>query len=255
MSTRLFGLVGNPLSHSFSASFFNEKFEKEGIDARYLNFELPDIGDLMEVIAEYPELEGFNVTIPYKKLILPYLTDINPTAARIGAVNVVRINRQANGTPTLWGYNTDAPAFARSISSMLSDCSQPLKALILGSGGAADAVSFALRMLGIEPTIVSRTPNHEMIGYDDLTKERMTEADVIVNTTPLGTYPNVDTCPSIPYELIKPGTACMDLTYNPSKTMFLNKCMKQGAVVKNGADMLTLQALLSWQIWNSKICS
>lgn len=255
MSARLFGLVGNPLSHSFSASFFNEKFEKEGIDARYLNFELPDVGDLMELIAEYPELEGVNVTIPYKKLILPYLTRVSPEASIIGAVNVVRIIRQADGNPALWGYNTDAPAFARSISSMIAtDAATPLKALVLGSGGASEAVCFALRQLGVAPTVVSRTPREGMIGYDALDEATMNCAGVIVNTTPLGTFPHVDSCPPIPYNMIRRGTACMDLTYNPPETLFMKKCGERGARVKNGADMLRLQALLSWQIWNG-LCS
>lgn len=255
MSGHLFGLVGNTLSHSFSAAFFKEKFEKEGIDARYLNFELPDVGDLMELIAEYPELEGVNVTIPYKKLIMPYLTHVSPEASLIGAVNVVRITRQSDGSPTLWGYNTDAPAFARSISSMIAtDAATPLNALVLGSGGASEAVCFALRQLGVTPTVVSRTPCEGMLAYSDLDEATMSRTDVIVNTTPLGTFPNVDTCPPIPYDLISRGTACMDLTYNPAETLFMKKCGESGARVKNGADMLRLQALLSWQIWNG-LCS
>ncbi|MDE7388631.1 MAG: shikimate dehydrogenase [Muribaculaceae bacterium] len=247
----LYGLIGNPLSHSFSSAFFTEKFASEGIDARYLNFELPDIGDLMEMLAEYPDLRGFNVTIPYKEAVMPYLTDISAEARAIGAVNVVKITTDVSGAPLLHGYNTDAPAFARSIATILPDASSMLRALVLGTGGASKAVCFALRMLGIEPVLVSRNRRQGVITYADLTPEVMTDHLVIVNTTPLGMWPDTDRCPDIPYDLVTDRHVCMDLTYNPAVTLFMQKCIDRGASVKNGADMLRLQALLSWQIWHT----
>ncbi len=246
---RVYGLIGKPLVHSFSAEFFNRKFQREGIDACYRNFELPNIGDLMKMLAEQPELCGFNVTIPYKEAVIPYLSSISPMAREIGAVNVVRIIRHGNDL-ALEGHNSDAPAFARSVASMISDAGKPLRALVLGTGGASKAVCHALRMHAIEPQLVSRTPAPEVLTYADLDREIMTSHTVIVNTTPLGTYPHTDTRPDIPYHLITPDHVCMDLTYNPPETLFMQLCAKYGAKVKNGFDMLTLQALLSWEIWN-----
>lgn len=249
---RTYGLIGKPLTHSFSAEFFNNKFSREGIDARYLNFELPGIGDLTEMIAEYPDLCGFNVTIPYKELVIPYLTEMSETAKCVGAINVVKVHRSGDGNFTLEGYNTDAPAFARSLAEILpKNSGELLGALVLGSGGASKAVCFALHMLGVQPKIVSRTKSGgNFLKYSDLTPEIIESNQIIVNTTPLGTFPNVDTCPDIPYLLLTSSHVCMDLTYNPAETLFMKKCAKQGATVKNGAEMLALQARLSWQIWN-----
>lgn len=245
---RLFGLIGRRLSHSFSQDFFNQKFQAEGIDAQYVNFEIPDIDCLPDLIAAHPALAGLNVTIPYKEQILEYLDALDPVAAAIGAVNVVKIYRQPDGSLSFKGYNSDAPGFADSLRPLLG---QPhRRALVLGSGGASKAVSYALRSLGVEPVIVSRTPREGMLGYRDLTAEVMGAHTVIVNTTPLGMYPAVDTCPDIPYEYLTPQHICYDLIYNPGTTLFMRKAAERGAVTKNGLEMLLLQAFVSWNIWN-----
>lgn len=247
---KLYGLIGFPLGHSFSARFFTEKFSREGIDAQYLNFELPDIGDLMELLSERPELEGLNVTIPYKELIMPYLTEASAGARAIGAVNTVRISHDSDGNvTTLSGHNTDAPAFARTLAPLLPV--EAVSALVLGSGGASKAVCAALTSLGVSHTVVSRTAAPGRLTYADLTAETMAANRVIVNTTPLGMYPKTDGCPPIPYDLLTERHICYDLVYNPEETLFMRKAAEKGATVKNGLDMLHLQALLAWKIWNS----
>lgn len=245
----LYGLIGFPLGHSFSAQFFNSKFSREGIDASYRNFELEDIGQLMELLAEIPELQGLNVTIPYKELIIPYLTWISPEAHAIGAVNTVRILHDPEGNVTaLEGYNTDAPAFARSVAPLLP--LEAVSALVLGTGGASKAVCAALSAIGVKHTLVSRTPADGQLGYDQLTPEVIADNLLIVNTTPLGMSPKTEACPPIPYESLTPAHICYDLIYNPETTLFMAKAAAQGATVKNGLDMLRLQALLAWKIWH-----
>ncbi len=246
---KLYGLIGFPLGHSFSAKFFTQKFSREGIDAEYRNFELPDIGDFMELLSEYPELQGLNVTIPYKELIIPYLTSLSPQARAIGAVNVVRISHDSNGNITaLEGHNTDAPAFARTLARLLPQ--EAVSALVLGTGGASKAVAAALDALAISHTSVSRSHGDNRITYDGLSDELMARNRIIINTTPLGMSPKADACPSLPYDSITSRHICYDLVYNPAETLFMQKCAEHGAVVKNGLDMLHLQALLAWQIWN-----
>ncbi len=245
----LYGLLGYPLGHSFSASFFNEKFRREGIDADYRNFELPDIGDLMELIAEYPEIRGLNVTIPYKQQIIPYLTKLSDQAKEIGAVNTVRlVYGSDNELVALEGYNTDAPAFARTLAPLLP--LEPISALVLGFGGAARAVCAALQWLGIPYTVVSRRPAEGQLSYDGLIPEVIAANRLIVNTTPLGMYPKVEDCPPLPYELLTQDHICYDLVYNPAETLFMKKAAAAGARTCNGLAMLHLQALLAWQIWN-----
>lgn len=247
---KLYGLIGFPLGHSFSARFFSEKFGREGIDADYRNFELADIGELMELLSEYPDLEGINVTIPYKEQILPYLTALSPEAKAIGAVNTVRILHDADGNVSaLEGHNTDAPAFARTLAPMLP--AEAVSALVLGTGGASKAVGAALSALGIPHTFVSRTPAPERLTYADLTAEIIESHKVIVNTTPVGMSPKTDACPDIPYQALTPAHICYDLIYNPARTLFLQKAETRGARTRNGLDMLHLQAILAWQIWNS----
>lgn len=245
-----YGLIGYPLGHSFSKDFFNKKFESEGIDARYINFELPDIGDLMEAVAEHPRLRGLNVTIPYKEQIIPYLDYINPVAEEIGAVNVVKIDRGESGKELFFeGYNSDMVGFSDSIYPLL----QPwhTDALVLGTGGASKAVTVGLQRLGLNTQLVSRSEGAGRITYSDLTQEVMDRYKVIVNTTPLGMYPNVDSCPDIPYDLLTPEHLCYDLIYNPDITEFMKRSEAQGATVKNGLEMLLLQAFESWRIWNN----
>lgn len=245
----IYGLIGYPLSHSFSQRYFNDKFAAENIDACYINFEIPDIGDLMELIAEYPLLRGFNVTIPYKELILSYLDDIDEQAREIGAVNVVKVVHSDDGEIRLSGYNSDIVGFSDSIRPLLTPARKA--ALVLGSGGASKAVCQAFRNLGVESTVVSRNPVGNRIGYEDLTPEVMASHKIIVNTTPLGMYPNVIECPPIPYNLLGPEFLCYDLLYNPDITTFMRKARQYGAEVKNGLEMLLLQAFESWRIWQS----
>jgi len=248
ITEKIFGLIGFPLGHSKSQEWFNNLFESQGINARYLNFELPDIGDLMEMLAEYPTLGGFNVTLPYKELIIPYLTSITPQAREIGAVNVVKINYGTDG-PELFGYNTDAPAFADTLQPIMRPGTH--NALVLGSGGASKAVSAALRTLGIIPLIVSRTPGNGEIGYRDISREILEKHRLIINTTPLGMYPTTDRCPDIPYSLLDSSFLCYDLIYNPENTLFMKKASENGAQTVNGLRMLEKQAMLSWEIWNN----
>lgn len=246
-NTLIYGLLGFPLTHSFSQTFFNQKFESENINAKYLNFEIPDIGDIMEVVAEHPTLMGLNVTIPYKEQVLPYLDDIDSEAQNIGAVNVIKIIRKKNNLQ-FKGYNSDVIGFSDSLRPLLTP--ERNKALVLGTGGAAKAISYGLNKLGVSPTYVSRKPKEGQLTYDDLTPEIMAEYKVIVNTTPLGMYPHVDECPNIPYEFLSPAHLCYDLIYNPDTTLFMKKAATYGAEVKNGLEMLLLQAFVSWKIWN-----
>ena len=248
---KLYGLIGYPLGHSFSQNYFNSKFEAEGINARYMNFELPDIGDLMEVLSEHPNLDGLNVTIPYKEQVMAYLDDIDPVAQRIGAVNVIQILRGKSGSDLrLVGFNSDIAGFTNSIRPFLRPYHKA--ALVLGTGGASKAICCGLEALGIKPQLVSRTPHEGIIGYSDLTPEVMESHKVIVNTTPLGMYPHVDECPDIPYDCLTPEHLCYDLLYNPDVTLFMKRAAEHGAVVKNGLEMLLLQAFESWEIWTAR---
>lgn len=245
---KTYGLIGFPLTHSLSRLYFTEKFSNEGINAEYLNFELPDIGDLWEMIAEQPDLKGFNVTIPYKEQIIGYLDKISDEAREIGAVNTVKVVTGHDG-PILCGYNTDAEGFWEAVRPVLrKDVSS---AIILGSGGASKAVAYALRKAGIDPLTVSRSKDKSSFTYEDLTPDIIRQRPLIVNTTPLGTYPDVDTCPDIPYHALTPMNICFDLVYNPAETLFLKKAAEHGAVTKNGLDMLHKQAEASWRIWQS----
>ncbi|MDE7466758.1 MAG: shikimate dehydrogenase [Muribaculaceae bacterium] len=246
---RVFGLIGYPLTHSFSHTFFNQKFESEHIDAVYVNFEIPRISDLAEIIAANRNLAGFNVTIPYKEQIFEYLDAVDPEAREIGAVNVVKVFHQPDGSRSLKGYNSDSIGFGDSIRPMLTPDIHR-RALILGTGGASKAVEFALRKLGLDTIKVSRTKSPGVLTYTELTPEVMATHHVIVNTTPLGMYPHVDECPDIPYHLLTPDHICYDLLYNPDITLFMRKSAERGATVKNGLEMLLLQAFVSWNIWN-----
>lgn len=242
-----YGLIGYPLGHSFSRNFFNQKFESEIIDAQYLNFEIPTIKDFKNVLRENPELRGLNVTIPYKEQVIPYLDDLDEDARQIGAVNVIKFVKGWFGKTKLVGYNSDVIGFKESIEPLLDK--SHTHALILGTGGASKAVHYGLAQLGIEATFVSRSKKKQCLIYGELTPEIMARHTVIVNTTPLGMFPNVNTCPLIPYELLTPKHLLYDLLYNPDETLFMEKGRKQGAVVKNGLEMLLLQAFAAWDIW------
>lgn len=241
-----YGLVGYPLGHSFSRGYFTDKFSREGIDAEYLNFELADIAELPAVVAQIPDLRGFNVTIPYKRDIIPYLSGMSDEAAEIGAVNVVRVEKDRS----LRGFNSDVYGFVESLKPLLGH-KMPEKALVLGVGGASRAVVYGLGKLGMSVTRVSRREGAGELTYNDLTAETVASHRVIVNTTPLGMYPKTDACPDIAYDAITPDHICYDLVYNPLETLFMRKCAEQGATVSNGLKMLHLQAERSWQIWNS----
>lgn len=245
---RLFGLIGFPLGHSSSQDFFNKKFESEKIDAHYVNFEISSIEKLEEVLATYPNLAGFNVTIPYKLKILRYLDALDPEAKAIGAVNVVKIFKQPDGSISLKGYNSDCIGFGDSIAPMLKDGDYS-KALVLGTGGAARAVVHALEKLGVKATMVSRNKKHGVLTYGELTPQLISEYKIIVNTTPVGMYPHVDECPPIPYSGLGPEHICYDLLYNPNTTLFMKRSAEMGAQTKNGLEMLLLQAFVSWNIW------
>lgn len=248
MKGTLYGLLGYPLGHSFSRNYFNNKFEAEDIDAEYINFEIPDINMLMEVISEYYNLNGLNVTIPYKEQVIPFLDELDEDAANIGAVNVIKIIHKNNDL-ILKGYNSDVVGFCDSISPLIKPHIK--KALILGTGGAAKAVCYGLKKLGIESQFVSRKKTENTITYPEINKDIIDEHHIIVNTTPLGMYPNVDDCPDIPYELLTEKHLCYDLLYNPDETLFMKNAKGYGATVKNGLEMLLLQAFVSYEIWNS----
>lgn len=243
-----FGLIGYPLGHSFSKNFFNEKFASENIDAQYVNFEIPTIDEFPKVTATNPDLCGLNVTIPYKEKVISYLDHIDPVAAEIGAVNVIKFE-WTKGKLRLTGYNSDVIGFTRSIESLLE--SYHKKALILGTGGSSKAINYGLKQLGLETRFVSRNRHDDhTITYKEITPEIMDEYKVIVNCTPIGMYPQADQCPDIPYECLTSRHLLYDLLYNPDTTLFMKKGSDQGAVVKNGLEMLLLQAFGSWEIWN-----
>ena len=240
---RHFGIIGFPLMQSFSAKYFNEKFAQEGIDAEYSLYPLDKDewakGEPLKTLLN--SLDGMNVTIPYKQAVIPYLERLDETAAVIGAVNV--ICRHV-------GYNTDCLGFMDSIRPLLH--AEDKKALVFGTGGASKAVYYGLRKLGVEPTLVSRTPKAGMLGYADLTEEVMARHTVLVNSTPLGMMPDTDSCPDIPYEYISAQHLLFDCIYNPEETLFLRKGRAQGARTKNGMEMLFGQAKAAWAIWNKE---
>lgn len=240
-----FGLVGKSLKHSFSANYFAQKFEREGWNHDYRNFELGDISKFSGFINLNPELIGLNVTIPYKTEIIPFLDNVDAVAADIGAVNTIHIQ---NGSTT--GYNTDFIGFRNSIKPFLKHGME--KALILGTGGASKAITYVFSQLGINSFFVSRTERSaNTFTYDMLNDEAIRQFKLIVNTTPLGTFPNIETFPEIPYEAITKEHLLYDLTYNPEESQFLLRGRKQGANTVNGLSMLKIQADESWKIWNS----
>lgn len=243
-----YGLIGYPLGHSFSRKFFNDKFATEGIDAQYINFEIPSIEEFLRIIADNPELRGLNVTIPYKQQVIQYLDGISTEAKAIGAINVIKVEHIGEKT-TLTGYNSDVIGFVNSIRPLLQPHHK--KALILGTGGASKAIHYGLtEKLGIETLFVSRTSREGVITYDDITAETLKEYKVIVNCTPTGMFPHTDECPPLPYEAMTPDNLLYDLVYNPEETLFMKKGKEQGATVKSGLEMLLLQAIAAWEIWN-----
>ena len=244
-----YGLIGYPLGHSFSISYFNQKFADEGLDAVYENFEIPTIDALTEVVESNPNLRGLNVTIPYKEKVMPFLDMVSPEARAIGAVNVIKVEHEGNNT-ILKGYNSDVIGFTRSIEPMIEKYHK--KALILGTGGASKAIQYGLKSLGLETVFVSRYDRPNTIQYKEITPEIVEEYNVIVNCTPCGMYPHTEECPELPYEAMNSRTILYDLIYNPNETLFMKNGEKYGATTKNGLEMLLLQAFASWDLWHSK---
>lgn len=243
---KLYGLVGYPLGHSFSARYFDEKFRTFDIrDIEYRNFPLEDISMLPEFLAGNPGLKGFNVTIPYKEAVIPFLSSVTDEAKAIGAVNCIKVT--AGG---LIGYNTDAAGFRDSLLDLID--SQRPDALVLGTGGASKAVRYVLDGLGIKYKTVSRTPSDDpgMLTYGGLDRDIVGRHRLIINTTPLGTYPDTGSYPEIPYEGIGAEHLLFDLVYNPEVTEFMKRGLEQGAHARNGYGMLAGQAEESWTIWN-----
>jgi shikimate dehydrogenase len=245
-----YGLIGYPLGHSFSKTYFNQKFEAEHIDAEYVNFEISSVKDLKNILKENADLYGLNVTLPHKTAVISLLDDIDEDARLIGAVNVIAIKKGSFGKFKIKGYNSDILGFKQSIEPLLNDTHR--KALILGTGGASKAVFHGLKQLGIASTLVSRTMKDFCITYEEISPKIMEQYTVIVNTTPVGMYPNIDNCPNIPYDLLTSNHLLYDLLYNPDETLFMQKGKEHGATVKNGLEMLLLQAFASWEIWHRK---
>ena len=241
----VYGLVGKTLKHSFSKAYFSEKFEKEKLTAGFQNFELPTIEAFPDLIRKNPDIKGLSVTIPYKTVIIPFLDDIDVVALEIGSVNSILVK---DGRTK--GFNTDVIGFKSSIKPFLEHGME--RALILGTGGASKAVAYTLRQIGLDVTFVSRTPKQGQLGYSDINENVIKAFRLIVNTTPLGMYPDVESCPELPYEFIGNTHLLYDLTYNPPLTEFLRKGKERGAAVINGLSMLHIQAEASWEIWNSE---
>jgi shikimate dehydrogenase len=241
--SRVFGLFGYPLSHSFSKNFFTEKFNSEFLnDCRYENFPLENIAAFPELIKSQPDLHGLNVTIPYKESVIPFLDELSDEAKQIGAVNCIKIS-----SGKLKGFNTDYIGFLRSLKKHLQP--RHTHALILGTGGASKAVQYALQLMNIQHRFVSRTKTGNVYTYDELNKAVIEEYTIIINTTPLGMTPQTDQCPDIPYQFINSHHLLFDLIYNPAETIFLQKAKAQGAAILNGHEMLQIQADESWNVW------
>lgn len=240
-----YGLLGRNISYSFSRTYFREKFQKLQLKADYENFDLQDLSTIEEILAENQELKGLNVTIPYKEEIIPFLDEVDPVAKEIGAVNTIKL---LPGGKTK-GYNTDAFGFRESIRPLLEPHHK--KALILGTGGASKAISYSLNELNIVPVLVSRSPGKASFSYDDLDKTILEEHYIIINCTPLGTFPKVSDTPQIPFEHLTDKHLIYDLIYNPAETQLMTISLEKGAKVTNGLQMLKLQAEKAWEIWNS----
>lgn len=245
---RQFGLIGRTLQHSFSQTYFTQKFYSQSLeDHRYDLFELADIHELPALLRAHPHLAGLNVTVPYKESVMTYLDELAPSAVRVGAVNV--IERLPDGR--LRGHNTDVVGFRDSLQHFFP-AGASSRALVLGAGGAAKAVVVALNELGIGHWSVTRDPLSAGLTYDELTPALLAAHALIINATPLGTFPKIDECPRLPYEALGPGHYLYDLVYNPSETLFMAKGREAGAHTKNGFEMLERQAEAAWAIWNGQ---
>jgi len=241
----VFGLIGYPLTHSFSKKYFTEKFEEQGLtDYKYENFSVASIDEVKKILAKNPDIKGLNVTIPHKESVIALLDEKSDVVKKIGACNCIKIIEKK-----LKGFNTDTLGFEKTLLTKLKPHHK--NALILGTGGAAKAVEFVLRKLGIGIKYVSRKPSVRHFSYEQLTLSVLADHTLIINTTPLGMYPNIVQAPPIPYEALSSRHFLYDLIYNPPKTLFLQKGEQMGADILNGYDMLVIQAEESWKIWNS----
>jgi len=247
--TKLYGLIGKKLSHSFSPAYFDDKFKKLGLDAEYRLFELDDISKFPELLKKYPDLKGLNVTVPFKIEVLPFLNELDEIARQTGSVNTIQIKIK-NGKAVLKGFNTDVFGFEQTITPLIEN-RKGIKAMILGTGGSAAAVAFILDKLGMEFIFISRNPVHpKQINYSEITKEILEDYKLIIQTTPLGMFPQVQNSPPIPYDLLGKNHILYDLIYNPSETLFMKQGKQNGALGINGLQMLEIQAEASWKIWN-----
>jgi len=245
MRQNQFGLIGRNIGYSFSKNYFSKKFEVNNLtDCSYENFDIPSVADFLNLLEDNPNLKGINVTIPYKESIIPFLDKLSKKATQIEAVNTIVFTKKGK----LKGYNTDCYGFKKALQPLLRPHHE--KALLLGTGGAAKAVAFALEQLDIEPTFTSRKASGDTISYEQISSNTFKDFQIIINCTPLGTSPNTDFYPNIPYENFTPDHIAFDLIYNPPETLFLQKAKINGAVTKNGLDMLIFQAEKSWEIWN-----
>jgi len=241
---KTYGLIGKNIDYSFSRNYFKHKFESEKIVGyEYVNFDIEDIKEIVNVFKN--QNRGYNVTIPYKETIIPFLDYLNQDAKEIGAVNTIKVHKDGS----LEGFNTDFYGFYKSLEPYLK--SHHKKALILGTGGASKAVAFALKKLNIKYQFVSRNPKSNEISYEDLSKKEFEEAKIVINTTPIGTFPNVENYPNLPYSFFTKNHIAFDLIYNPQETKFLQKAKVNNAITINGSQMLILQAEKAWEIWNS----
>jgi shikimate dehydrogenase len=241
-----FGLVGKNIDYSFSKKYFTEKFEKENlINHSYQNFDIQSVFEITQIVKN-TNLCGLNVTIPYKEEIIPFLDKISKKAKKIGAVNTIKITKKGK----LKGYNTDFFGFQKSLGSLLNEHHK--KALILGTGGSSKAIAFAFKKLGIQYSFVSQKLRRDYLPYEKLNEAIFQEYQIIINCTPLGTFPDINSCPNIPYNLLNANHIVFDLVYNPEETTFLQKAKQNGATTKNGMEMLVFQAEKAWEIWNKK---
>jgi len=241
---KLYGLIGFPLAHSFSARYFTQKFEQEGlVDSHYHNFEIADVYEIKKILSEHPQLLGLNVTIPHKQSIIELLDEIHPDVEAIGAVNVIRV---ISGKTI--GYNTDAIGFKKSLEGWLP--TNLSGALVLGTGGASKAIAHVLKQMGITTKVVSRKTDADL-NYESIDEAILQQHKLIINCTPVGTFPNLNDCPPIPYQFLSKNHYLFDLVYNPAETLFLKKGVQHHAKTKNGFEMLVLQAEAAWKIWNA----
>jgi shikimate dehydrogenase len=250
---KTYGLIGYPLTHSFSKKHFTEKFEKENItDCEYNLYSLSTIHQLPQMLKDNPQIKGLNVTIPYKESVMPFLNELDPIAKAIGAVNCIKVDQGSNDQVKLIGYNTDVFGFRQSIKPFLEKRHE--RALILGTGGASKAVAYVLKEIGLDCYFITRHKTHSSgpntFLYDELNEYMLNAIKLVVNTTPVGMFPNVKEAPAIPYDLITPSHLLYDLVYNPAETEFLRRGKEKGAETINGLSMLQQQAEEAWRIWN-----